>query len=112
MHTHARDSTVGGNTQEQVYVRCNMCLDTACVSKATNWWEMPIVSIWGASTYPVRGHIVGIVGKGADKVYYDKRVCRHSIYRGVFEEEHSSGRVGENQCDVRRRPAEAKSDAL
>lgn len=89
-----------------------MCLDTACVSKATNWWESPIVSIWGESTYPVRGPIVGIVGKGADKVYYDNSVCRHSIYREIFEEGHSSGRVGENQRDMTHSRAEAKSDAL
>ena len=58
------------------------------------------------------GLIVGTVGKGADKVYYDNLVGRPSTYRGIFEEEHSSGRVGENQCDVSHAAAEAKSDAL
>lgn len=63
-HARARDSTVGGKTQEQVYVRCNMCLDTACVSKATNWWEMPIVSIWG---------IVGLPRTGAHRWHIKKK---------------------------------------
>lgn len=58
------------------------------------------------------GPIVGIVGKGADKVYYDILVGRPSTYRGNFEAGHSSACAGRNQCDVRRRPAKAKSDAL
>ena len=62
-----------------------MCLDTACVGKATNWWENPIVSIWRGGASRLRGPIVGIVGKGADKVYYDNLVCRPSTYRGIFE---------------------------
>nr|DAV42220.1 MAG TPA: hypothetical protein [Caudoviricetes sp.] len=32
-----------------------MCLDTACVGKATNWWECPIVSICGESCVPPTG---------------------------------------------------------
>lgn len=31
-----------------------------------------------------RGLIVGTVGKGADKVYYDNLVGRPSTYRGIF----------------------------
>lgn len=58
-----------------------------------------------------RGPIGVIVGKSADKVYYDTLVCRRSTYWGIFEEGHSSGRTGENQCDVSRSRAEAKSDA-
>lgn len=63
---------------------CIMCLDTACVSKATNWWECPIVSIWRGGASRPRGHIVGTVGKGADKAYYDNLVGRVSTYRGIF----------------------------
>ena len=62
--------------------------------------------------FRLRGHIVAIPGKSTDNIYYDTLVYRQSTYWGNFEEGHSSGRVGENQCDVRRRSAEAKSDAL
>lgn len=63
---------------------CIMCLDTACVSKATKWWENPIVSIWRGGASRLQGPIVGIVGKGADKVYYDILVGRPSTYRGIL----------------------------
>lgn len=91
---------------------CDTCLDTACVSKATNWWESPIVSIWSSVGFRLRGPFVGVVGKSADKVYYDNPLSRPSTYRGIFEEGHSSGRAGENQCDAGHAAAEAKSDAL
>lgn len=63
-----------------------MCLDTACVSKATDWWEMPIVSIWRGVGFRRWGPIAATAGKGADKVYYDTSVGRPSTYRGIFEE--------------------------
>lgn len=62
-----------------------MCLDTACVSKATDWWEKPIVSIWRGVGFRRWEPIVATVGKGADKVYYDTLVGRVSTYRGIFE---------------------------
>lgn len=74
---------------------CIMCLDTACVSKATNWWEMPIVSIWPSVGFHLRGPIGVIVGKGADKVYYDILVGRPSTYRGIFERGILAGAQGE-----------------
>lgn len=89
-----------------------MCLDTACVSKPTDWWENPIVSIWPSVGFRLWGPIVATVGKGADKIYYDIPLSRPSTYRGIFEEGHSSGCAGENQCDVARSRAKAKSDAL
>ena len=89
-----------------------MCLDTACVSKATNWWANPIVSIWRGRGFRPWGPIGAIVGKGADKVYYDILVGRPSTYRGNFEGGHSSARAGGNQCDVRHAGAKAKSNAL
>lgn len=84
-HARARDSTIGRKAQEWVCVLCIMCLDTACVSKRTYWWENPIVSIWRGIGFRPRGLIVATVGKGADKVYYDNLVCRPSTYRGIFE---------------------------
>lgn len=72
-----------------------MCLGTACVSKATNWWEMPIVSIWHGRGFRPRGPIGVIVGKGADKVYYDILVGRPSTYRGNFEGGILAGAQGE-----------------
>ena len=66
-------------------MRRDTCLDTACVSKATNWWECPIVSIWQDGASRLRGPIVATVGKGADKVYYDNLLSRLSTYRGIFE---------------------------
>lgn len=60
----------------------------------------------------LRGPIVGVVGKSADKVYYDRLLSRPSTYRGIFEERHSSGRAEENQRDVPHTRAKAKSDAL
>lgn len=62
-----------------------MCQDAACVSKATNWWENPIVSIWRGIGFRPRGLIVATVGKGADKYRYDILVGRPSTYRGIFE---------------------------
>ena len=62
-----------------------MCLDTACVSKATNWWGNPIVSIWHGRGFRPWGPIGVVVGKGADKVYYDILVGRPSTYWGIFE---------------------------
>ena len=72
-----------------------MCLDTACVSKATNWWENPIVSIWRGVGFRRWGLIVGVVGKGADKAYYDILVGRPSTYRGIFERGILAGAQGE-----------------
>ena len=89
-----------------------MCLVTASVSKATNWWECPIVSIWPSVGFRPWGPIVGIVGKGADKYRYDNLLSRLSTYRGNFEVGHSSARAGRNQCDASHAGAEAKSDAL
>lgn len=76
-------------------MRRDICLDTTCVSKATNWWENPIVSIWRGGASRLRGPIVGIVGKGADKVYYDILVGRPSTYRGIFERGILAGARGE-----------------
>lgn len=101
-----------GDCRETPLVMSAMCLDTASVSKPTNWWENTIVSIWPSVGFRLRGPFVGVVGKSADKVYYDILVGRLSTYRGIFEEGHSSGRAGENQCDVARSGAKAKSDAL
>lgn len=64
---------------------CIMCLDTACVSKSTVSVAGCSVSIWRGGASRPRGHIVGTVGKGADKVYYDNLVGRLSTYRGIFE---------------------------
>lgn len=68
LHTHAharaRDSACMRRLQEELCVWCSMCLDTACVSKATNWWERPIVSIWG---------IVGLPRTGAYRWYIKKK---------------------------------------
>ena len=71
-----------------------MCLDTACVSKATNWWENTIVSIWRGGASRLRGPIVATVGKGADKVYYDILVGRRSTYRGILRESILAGAQG------------------
>ena len=62
--------------------------------------------------FRVWGPIVATVGKSADKRHYDTLVYRQSTYRGIFEEGHSSGCTGENQCDAEHSRAEAKSDAL
>lgn len=84
IRARARDSTCMGDCREALCVPCIMCLDTACVSKPTNWWENPIVSIWQMSSFRLRGPIGGIVGKSADKVYYDKPLSRPSTYRGIL----------------------------
>ena len=84
IHARARDSTHSGDCRDTLCESHSMCLDTACVSKATNWWEMPIVSIWRGGASRLRGPIVVTVGKGADKVYYDILVGRVSTYRGIF----------------------------
>lgn len=112
IRARARDSACMREMQEVICVRCDTCLDAACVSKPTNWWENPIVSIWHSSWFRLRGSIGGIVGKSADKVYYDKPLSRPSTYRGDFEAGHSSGRAEENQRDVPHTRAKGKSDAL
>lgn len=88
------------------------CLDSECVSDGTSSWESPIVSIWRYRAFHLWGPIVAIPGKSTDNLYYDTLVYRQSTYRGTFEVGHSSGRAGENQCDVSHGRAEAKSDAL
>lgn len=72
-----------------------MCLVSECVSKATDWWENTIVSIWRGVGFRRWGLIVGIVGKSADKVYYDNLVGRPSTYRGIFERGILAGAQGE-----------------
>ena len=51
IRTRARDSTIGEICLGALRVSCSMCLDTACVSKATKRWEMPIVSIWHGGAF-------------------------------------------------------------
>lgn len=53
--TRARDSTHSGDCRDTHCVSRSMCLDTACVSKATNWWGRPIVSIWQLRGVPPMG---------------------------------------------------------
>lgn len=83
-HARARDSTHSGDCRDTLCVSHSMCQDTACVSKATKWWEMPIVSIWWGVGFRRWGPIVATVGKGADKVYYDILVGRRSTYWGIL----------------------------
>lgn len=89
-----------------------MCLDSGCVSKSTASVASGSASLRGSVGFRLWGPIGVSVGKSADKAYYDTLVCRRSTYWGIFEEGHSSGRVGENQRDVSHAGAEAKSDAL
>lgn len=65
------------------------------MSKATDWWEMPIVSIWRGVGFRRWGLIVDIVGKGADKYRYDNLLSRLSTYRGIFEWGILAGAQGE-----------------
>lgn len=62
-----------------------MCLVSECVSKATNWRECPIVSIWRGRGFRPWGPIVGIAGNDSDKYRYDNLLSRLSTYRGIFE---------------------------
>nr|DAN73211.1 MAG TPA: hypothetical protein [Caudoviricetes sp.] len=62
-----------------------MCLDSECVSKSTVSVAGCSVSIWHGRGFRPRGLIGVVVGKGADKVYYDILVGRPSAYRGIFE---------------------------
>ena len=55
IRARARDSTCMGEMQEDICVRCDTCLDTSCVSKHTDWWENPIVSIWHGGGVPPTG---------------------------------------------------------
>lgn len=66
-------------------MRLVMCLDTTHVSKSTVSVAGCSVSIWHGRGFRPRGPIGAIVGKGADKVYYDNLLSRLSTYRGIFE---------------------------
>ena len=85
IRTRARDSTHSRVCREALSVLRIMCLVSECVSKATNWWECPIVSIWRGRGFRPWGPIVGIAGKDSDKYRYDILVGRPSTYRGIFE---------------------------
>ena len=54
-HARARDSTIGEICLGALRVSCDMCLDTACVSKATNWWEHTMVVLGPAVGVPRMG---------------------------------------------------------
>lgn len=55
IRTRARDSTCMGRLQGEIRVSCCMCLVTACVSKATNWWEHTMVVLGPAVGVPRMG---------------------------------------------------------
>lgn len=55
IRTRARDSTIGEICLGALRVSCGMCLDTACVSKATNWWEHTMVVLGPAVGVPRMG---------------------------------------------------------
>lgn len=62
-HARARDSTHSRVCREALSVLRIICLDRECVSKATNWWENTIVSIWRGVGFRVWGPFVGAVRK-------------------------------------------------
>ena len=113
MHTHARViAHVCGDCKRNFVCGETRVLTQRVRARQQINGRRPSFRFGGLSAYPVRGHIVAIPGKSTDNIYYDTLVYRQSTYRGIIEEGHSSGRAGENQCDVAHGRAEAKSDAL
>lgn len=83
---HARVIAHSGEIVEGEFLCCASCVLTQRV-----WARQQIggsapsfrFGVGGASL--PWGLIVGTVGKGADKVYYDNLLSRLSTYRGIFE---------------------------